>query len=126
MSSRRRVKPTRNRRGPRTGGIDLDDLDGALKTVVLGGGGGNNSDSSSPSLSLSPSREENVKVTIDSAKERRFVMRTNNNERSSGSGIFSNHNDTSTNFDDGNFANNHTSNFATHQENFSATKYIKP
>ena len=122
MSSRRRVNKTRNRRGPRTGGIDLDDLDGALKTVVLGG---NNSDSSSSS----PSREENVKVTVDSAEERRFVMRNNNsnsNERSSGSGIFSNHNDTSTNFDDGNFANNHTGNFATHQENFSATKYIKP
>ena len=119
MSSRRRVNKTRNRRGPRTGGIDLDDLDGALKTVVLGG---NNSDSSS-----SPSREENVKVAIDSAEERRFVMRNNNNnERSSGSGIFSNHNDTSTNFDEGNFANNHTGNFATHQENFSATKYIKP
>jgi hypothetical protein len=125
MSSRRRVnKSGRNRRGPRTGGIDLNDLDGALKSAVLGGDGGseNNSNSSSPLA-----QQENVNVTIDSAEERRFVMHESSSGRGGSGGIFSNHNnDTSTNFDDGNFANNHTSNFATHQENFSATKYIKP
>lgn len=141
MSSRRRAtiksRRGRNRRsiGSRTGGIDLDDLDGALKAMICTES--NSDGASSSSTSRSPTRsggEDTVKVTIDSTEERRFVMHSTNNDST---GIFSSHCKKNLEHDlvhqfrnsqnlDGGFTYNHTSQFAKHQENFSDTKYIKP
>jgi len=112
MSTRRRVANNKSRRsrGPRVGAIDLDDLDGSLRSAVLG---------------ENTSSKEKVKVTIDSAEERRFVMHSSSDERSTGIFASANKNKGEILLDDG-FTSSRTCNYEKHQENFSATKYIKP
>jgi len=111
MSTRRRVANNKSRRsrGPRVGAIDLDDLDGSLRSAVLG---------------ENASSKEKVKVTINSAEERRFVMHSSE-EKSTGIFASANKNKDEILLDEG-FSSSRTCNYEKHQENFSATKYIKP
>ena len=126
MSNRRRAnnksRSGRNQRtGPRPGAIDLDDLDAALKATVEGGD--SKSDTSSSDGSSRSRDNHDVKVTINSAEERRFVMHSTNIENATG--IFSSQNKNRE--DDPIFqTHNQPIQFEKHQENFSATKYIKP
>ena len=84
--------------------LDLDDLDGALASMI--------------------GSEQEVKLVAPD--ERRYVLHSSNDQNDSGREAFAN-NESSLKSDDisgGNYT--HTSNFEKHQVNYSATKYIKP
>mmetsp|Transcript_26937 Transcript_26937/g.59160 ORF Transcript_26937/g.59160 Transcript_26937/m.59160 type:complete len:103 (-) Transcript_26937:703-1011(-) len=102
------MNPRRQRRSRRGGGkTNLDDLDGALTSMI--------------------GSQQQVKLTVDPSEERRFTMHSSNDANDSGRGVFADsmiNNNKDGDASGGSFT--HTSTFEKHQVNYSATKYIKP
>ena len=104
MSSRRRANKGRSRAK-----ANLDDLDGALTTMI--------------------GSHQDVKVTVDDpAEESRFTMHSSNdrNDNSRNAGIFASSLGTDPLHDMSGCDDARTPVFEKHQVNYSATKYIKP
>ena len=111
MSSRRRATNKTRGRG-RANKTNLDDLDGALNSMI-----GSSSSSSSQ-------QQQEVKITVDpDAEERRFTMHSSNERNDAG--IFASSFKTD-NPDMSGCEATHTAEFEKHQVNYGATKYIKP
>mmetsp|Transcript_7696 Transcript_7696/g.19165 ORF Transcript_7696/g.19165 Transcript_7696/m.19165 type:complete len:107 (+) Transcript_7696:110-430(+) len=106
------MNPRRQRRSRNAGKTNLDDLDGALTSMI----GSHNE----------------VKMVVDPAEERRFTMHSSNDLNDSGRGVFANsllNNNNKCNgspLDTSGGAFTHTADYEKHQVNYSATKYIKP
>eukprot|EP00579_Thalassiosira_antarctica_P002279 CAMPEP_0201873434 /NCGR_PEP_ID=MMETSP0902-20130614/5935_1 /ASSEMBLY_ACC=CAM_ASM_000551 /TAXON_ID=420261 /ORGANISM="Thalassiosira antarctica, Strain CCMP982" /LENGTH=100 /DNA_ID=CAMNT_0048400025 /DNA_START=76 /DNA_END=378 /DNA_ORIENTATION=- len=100
MSTKRRAN-NRGRSRPKT---NLDDLDGALTSMI--------------------GSQQEVKLTVNPSDEHRFTMNSNDDNHQRG-GIFAS-NTGNKNVDRSGSEATHTSNFEKHQVNYGATKYIKP